>query len=266
MFNEDVLNSDRHLGFNELPKVAEMGESTSLQQVVRLFTRYHNALSIACWTPMREELKEIRAEANRNSLTGATSFKALAELAAYLDIDALPKKDFSYFYRFSFFLSRQYEHKSIPTSIGIRVWDMFCKKRFQFFLPLCRFVENHTMKFMTEDTWVQVLEFNQVIKSDFSNFDPQGAWPTLIDEFVEHLDRAQQQQTDMNMEEGGGGAAVTRMTSSHLKGEEQRAKRSLAEIDSVVNSLISVKPFDAEHAAEAADVGTPEKKKLKTLH
>jgi len=258
MFNEDVLNSDRHLGFNEFPKVAEMGESTSLQQVVRLFTRYHNALSIACWTPMREELKEIRAEANRIRLTGATSFKALAELAAYLDIDALPKKDFSYFYRFSFFLTRQYEHKSIPTSIGIRVWRMFCKKRFKFFLPLCRFLENHAMKFMTEDTWVQVLEFNQIIKSDFSNFDPQGAWPTLIDEFVEHLDRARQQQhTDMNTEEGG---------NSHLNGEEeQRAKRSLSEIDSVVNSLISVKPFDADHAAEAADLGTPEKKKLKTL-
>ncbi|EFJ34321.1 hypothetical protein SELMODRAFT_405551 [Selaginella moellendorffii] len=42
---------------------------------------------------------------------------------------------------------------------------------------------------ITEDTWRQVLEFSRVVHEDLSNYDPEGAWPVLVDEFVDHMYR-----------------------------------------------------------------------------
>jgi DCN1-like protein 1/2 len=39
---------------------------------------------------------------------------------------------------------------------------------------------------VTRDTWNQTLEFSRQIGEDMSGYDPAGAWPYLIDEFVEH--------------------------------------------------------------------------------
>ncbi|XP_024524614.1 uncharacterized protein LOC9654372 [Selaginella moellendorffii] len=43
---------------------------------------------------------------------------------------------------------------------------------------------------ITEDTWRQVLEFSRVVHEDLSNYDPEGAWPVLVDEFVDHMYRS----------------------------------------------------------------------------
>ena len=41
------------------------------------------------------------------------------------------------------------------------------------------------LKAVSKDTWMQLLEFSRKIKADFSDYDEDGAWPTLIDDFVE---------------------------------------------------------------------------------
>lgn len=38
-----------------------------------------------------------------------------------------------------------------------------------------------------EDTWKQTLEFARLIAPDLSNWDEDGAWPVLLDEFVDWL-------------------------------------------------------------------------------
>ncbi|XP_020580130.1 DCN1-like protein 1 isoform X2 [Phalaenopsis equestris] len=42
-------------------------------------------------------------------------------------------------------------------------------------------------KSITRDTWSQLLEFAKTIDPELSNYDAEGAWPYLIDEFVEYL-------------------------------------------------------------------------------
>ena len=37
---------------------------------------------------------------------------------------------------------------------------------------------------VSEDTWMQLLDFINIIDDQFTEFDPNGAWPYLIDEFV----------------------------------------------------------------------------------
>lgn len=38
-------------------------------------------------------------------------------------------------------------------------------------------IKNHYKKAISRDTWQQFYEFTQTIKTDFSNFDFEGAWP-----------------------------------------------------------------------------------------
>eukprot|EP00064_Thunnus_orientalis_P020816 superscaffoldBa00005945_g20964 len=40
-------------------------------------------------------------------------------------------------------------------------------------------------KGMNKDQWYNVLEFSRTINTDLSNYDEDGAWPVLLDEFVE---------------------------------------------------------------------------------
>ena len=42
---------------------------------------------------------------------------------------------------------------------------------------------------MNKDQWYNVLEFSRTVNADASNYDEDGAWPVLLDEFVTWLRR-----------------------------------------------------------------------------
>ncbi|KAF1331704.1 Dcn1-like protein, partial [Globisporangium splendens] len=56
-------------------------------------------------------------------------------------------------------------------------------------LPFLRAKLNDLAEFthIYSDVWMQVLEFGTQIKPDLSNFDENGAWPVLLDDFVSHM-------------------------------------------------------------------------------
>lgn len=41
------------------------------------------------------------------------------------------------------------------------------------------------LKAVTRDVWTQFLDF-AVLRPDFADYDPDGAWPLVFDEFVDH--------------------------------------------------------------------------------
>ncbi|KAK7807958.1 hypothetical protein U0070_003030 [Myodes glareolus] len=46
-------------------------------------------------------------------------------------------------------------------------------------------LEQSKYKVINKDQWCNVLEFSRTISLDLSNYDEDGAWPVLLDEFVE---------------------------------------------------------------------------------
>jgi len=47
------------------------------------------------------------------------------------------------------------------------------------------FLNDKNLKGVSKDTWNMFLDFIRTINSDFGNYNPEEAWPSTIDDFVE---------------------------------------------------------------------------------
>ncbi|CDW52584.1 DCN1 protein 1 [Trichuris trichiura] len=95
-------------------------------------------------------------------------------------------------FRFSAFNS---QFADVEMAIGY--WRLILAGRFFHLDNWCNFLQSARRKPITRDTWNLVLDFSKVICNDLSNYDTQGAWPTLLDEFVEYMRKNMEKQ---NME------------------------------------------------------------------
>ena len=66
------------------------------------------------------------------------------------------------------------------------MWKVLLDGRWALVDEWCEFLAKAPdCKVITRDTWSQALEFSRTIAPDMEGYDPAGAWPYLIDEFVE---------------------------------------------------------------------------------
>lgn len=73
----------------------------------------------------------------------------------------------------------------LDTAIG--TWRIILKDRYDLINEWCSFLLAKYNKVINSDQWVQFLEFTQAVDKNLTNYDSEGAWPTLIDDFVEHV-------------------------------------------------------------------------------
>lgn len=112
----------------------------------------------------------------------------LPVLMSRLDLMA-DSSQFSWFYNFAFFICREDGQRSITVSRAIMAWKLVLSGRFRLLNQWCSFVEKNQRHNISEDTWRQVLAFSRCVHENLEGYDPEGAWPVLIDEFVEHMYR-----------------------------------------------------------------------------
>jgi DCN1-like protein 1/2 len=91
-------------------------------------------------------------------------------------------------YQYTFGFACEKGQKSMAPDTAVALWQLLFQGRGWGLIQLwSAFVEEFHKKAVTKDTWVQLLEFSKAIKGDLSNYDTEGAWPTLLDDFVDYV-------------------------------------------------------------------------------
>uniref|UniRef100_A0A5S6QXN9 Defective in cullin neddylation protein n=1 Tax=Trichuris muris TaxID=70415 RepID=A0A5S6QXN9_TRIMR len=105
------------------------------------------------------------------------------------------EEKFRDFYQFTFLFAKSPSQKGLDVEMAIGYWRLILSGRFFHLDNWCNFLQSTRRKPITRDTWNLVLDFSKVISNDFNNYDTQGAWPTLLDEFVEYMKKSFEKQS-----------------------------------------------------------------------
>lgn len=96
-------------------------------------------------------------------------------------------------YKFTFGFVRPAGQRNLPIETAIAYWNLLIADKFsspEEFKAWTTFVEEEYKRVISKDTWNMLWEFNEsILKSEqgLEAYDPEGAWPSIFDEFVTYM-------------------------------------------------------------------------------
>ena len=97
---------------------------------------------------------------------------------------------FSSVYSYAFDFGKERDQRSMNVDVALALWELILPvTKFELLPNWIDFIKSRQEKTrsISRDVWKQLFEFAKQIKPDLTNFDENGAWPVLIDEFVATL-------------------------------------------------------------------------------
>lgn len=110
--------------------------------------------------------------------------RAKLEELKYALVDRVACKEV-YAYTFQFALDQG--QKCLPLEMCIEFWKLLLRNHFALLDAWLNFVQQRCNHAISKDTWMMLYDLATQVKPDLSDYDLNGAWPVLIDEFVESV-------------------------------------------------------------------------------
>ncbi|XP_071483960.1 DCN1-like protein 4 [Diadema antillarum] len=92
---------------------------------------------------------------------------------------------FKKIYRYAFDFARDKDQRSMDLETAKAMLTLLLGRQWPLFNHFYQFLEQSRYKVINKDQWCNILEFSRAIRADLSNYDEDGAWPVMLDEFVE---------------------------------------------------------------------------------
>lgn len=91
------------------------------------------------------------------------------------------------YYRFCFDFSKEpgFGVRTLSTEVAKQMWQLTLGGRFHHLDTWFEFLASQDVKCVTKDVWEMLGTFSTDVSDDMSNYDEDGAWPVLIDDFVD---------------------------------------------------------------------------------
>nr|XP_047126506.1 DCN1-like protein 4 [Hydra vulgaris] len=98
---------------------------------------------------------------------------------------------FKKIYRYAFDFSRDKDQKSLDITTAKAMLLLLLNNSWSLISDFIEFLNQSKYKIINRDQWNSLLEFIRTVSSsDFSKYDETGAWPVMLDEFVQwYLDK-----------------------------------------------------------------------------
>ncbi|KXN91212.1 DCN1-like protein 5, partial [Leucoagaricus sp. SymC.cos] len=103
----------------------------------------------------------------------------------YWTYAANPKGAFQKLYLYCFMLVKPPSSKNIEMETAVAFWSVLLGPKYPLMKDILDFInEKGTYRAANKDLWNMMLEFCETINPSLDNFEADGAWPTLLDEFA----------------------------------------------------------------------------------
>ncbi|KAH0773957.1 hypothetical protein KY290_011094 [Solanum tuberosum] len=95
---------------------------------------------------------------------------------------------FSEIYNFTFDWAKEKGQKTLALETALALWQLvFAELQWPLIDQWCQFIQERHNNAISRDVWLQLLKFAKTVDATLSNYDAEGAWPCLLDEFVAYL-------------------------------------------------------------------------------